>query len=185
MRVVANAVIDYIRECALHDTGRAPTGRRPEMLRRRLGRMHHVLVVETAGVEAQLNIPKDLVQKLGHSEARQVMRRALYLLHQYRKRAERSDNTDHVPAAREMYTAIRGDQGNPKLREWKRRKGVFVDDLVLGSYVNDLKILSTAAHYVQQHVVELWTHNMDFTMFSDEIKKTFGLKVVDSYRLGG
>lgn len=51
--------------------------------------------------------------------------------------------------------------------------------------MNDLKILSTAAHYAQQCRVELWTRDMDFTMFAAEIYATFGVRVVDAYRLGG
>ena len=180
----ANALIDYIRERALHDTGRPPTGRRADALRKRLDQARHVLVAETAGVEAQRNLPKDLVRKLGRSEAREVMGHALELLHQYRGDVERSDHVEYVSAAREMYAAIRSDPDGQKHSEWKRKKGAFVDDPVLGSDANDLQILSTAAYYARRHPVELWTHDMDFTMFADEIWDAFALKVVDTYRLG-
>ena len=100
----ANALIDYIRERALHDTGRPPTGRRADALRKRLDQARHVLVAETAGVEAQRNLPKDLVRKMGRSEAREVMGHALELLHQYRGDVERSDHVEYVSAAREMYS---------------------------------------------------------------------------------
>lgn len=56
---------------------------------------------------------------------------------------------------------------------------------MLGSDANDLKVLSTAAYYAQFYVVELWTHDMDFTMFADEIPMALGVKIVDTYRLGG
>ena len=68
----ANAVIDYIRECALRDAGMPPTGRRADMLRVRLGQMGLVLIPETAGREAQRNLRKDLAQKLGRRSARVV-----------------------------------------------------------------------------------------------------------------
>lgn len=54
---------------------------------------------------------------------------------------------------------------------------------VLGSDAGDLAILSTAAQHAQNHAVELWTHDMDFTMFGDEIMRSFNVKVVDTYRL--
>ena len=61
---------------------------------------------------------------------------------------------------------------------------MLVVDPVLGSDINDLKTLSTAAHYARQCRVELWTRDMDFTMFAAEIYATFGVRVVDAYRLG-
>ena len=83
-----------------------------------------------------------------------------------------------------MYSAISSCPYTQKYARWKKKKGAFAADPVLGSDLNDLKILSTAAHYAQAHPTELWTHDMDFTMFADEIGNAFGLKVVDTYRLG-
>lgn len=65
----------------------------------------------------------------------------------------------------------------------EEEKSMFVIDPVLGSDPNDIKILSTAAHYAQQHEAELWTRDMDFTMFADGILSTLGVRVVDTYRL--
>lgn len=45
--------------------------------------------------------------------------------------------------------------------------------------------MSTAANIAQEYEVELWTHDVDFTMFGDEILNGFGVKVIDSYRLEG
>ncbi len=181
----ANAVIDYIRECALHDAGMPPTGRRADMLRVRLGQMGLVLIPETAGREAQRNLRKDLVQKLGRRSARVVWSSAHRMLHRYRDAFECKDKLGHVAAAREMYASISLNPGSRKLAEWKRKKGAAARGLVLGSDANDLKVLSTAAYYAQFYVVELWTHDMDFTMFADEILRVFGVKIVDTYRLDG
>ena len=183
--VDANAVIDYIRECALRDLGMPPTGRRQDALRKSLEQARHVFVAKTAGVEAQQNLAKDVGQKLGSALARDVTAHAEELLHEYRRKVECGDSLDYVSAARAMYDSISADPGNRKLAKWKKKKGVFVADPVLGSDANDLTILSTAAHYARQYAVELWTHDMDFTVFSDEIWRAFGVKVVDSHRLGG
>ena len=82
-----------------------------------------------------------------------------------------------------MYALISGDPHNEKFSHWKKKKGEYIDRPELGSDVNDLTILSTAAHFAQKHSVELWTHDMDFTMFSDEIWRAFRVTVVDTYRL--
>ena len=185
VHVDANAVIDYVRECALHSAGRAPTGRKAEKLRMRLDQMPRVFVAKTAGIEAQRNLPKDLVQKLGRSEARKLAGRALKILLQYRKAAERNDRLDHVTAVKKMYADICNNPHGQKFSTWARKKSLFVDNPVLGSDANDLRILSTAAYYARRHAVEFWTHDMDFTIFGDEIRNTFGLKVVDTYRLWG
>ena len=181
----ANAVIDYIRECALRDHGFSPTGRRAAALRARLDSAPHVLIPATAGNEARRNLKKDLVQKLGQAKAKTVMNRAYELLYNYIRRNGCMDEVEHVLAARTMYVEIRCDSNNQKIVDWEQKKGMLVADPVLGSDTNDLQILSTAAHYFQMHPTELWTHDMDFTMFADEIYKTFGLRVVDTYRLGG
>ena len=183
--VDANAVIDYIRECTLRDLGKQPTSRRAEALRMRMEQLGHVFVAETAGMEAERNLLKDLAQKLGHEDAAAVKDPAMTLLHQYLDDVGVADAFDHVSAAQEMYTAISGDPTNQKSSKWKRKKGVFIADPVLGSDRNDLIILSTAAHHARHHAVELWTHDMDFTMFADEIRETFGVTVVDTYRLVG
>lgn len=183
VHVDANAAIDYIRECALHDLGIPPTGRKPDMLRRRLGQVSHVFVAETASKEAQRNLRKDIAQKLGRSGINRVTGHAQKLIREYCLAAKCDDYLGHVSAAREMYAAASSDPSSLKFSEWKRKKSVRVDNPVLGSR-NDLRILSTAAHHAQQHAVELWTHDMDFTMFADEIGGTFGVKVVDTYSLG-
>ena len=180
----ANAVIDYMRESALHDLGRPPTGRRAEMLRVRLGQMRHVFVAKTAAKEACRNMKKDITQKLGHSGTDRVLNLALLLLRKYRSKTEREDEVEYVPAVKKMYAMISSDPFNQKFIEWGRKKGIFKNNPVLGSDINDLKILSTAVHYAQFYTVEFWTHDMDFTMFAEEILRTFGIKVVDTYRLG-
>ena len=82
-----------------------------------------------------------------------------------------------------MYALISSYPHNEKYSHWKKKKGEYIDRPALGSDVNDLTILSTAAHFAQKHAVELWTHDMDFTMFGDEIWRAFRVKVVDTYRL--
>ena len=183
--VDANAAIDYARESALHKLGMDPTGRRAAALRMRLDRMPHVFISETASIEAGRNLEKDIRRKVGYSKGVSVYAYASRLLHAYCLTRERTDHLGRVSAARKIYEEINADPSDPRLADWKRRKGEFVYDPVLGSDIHDLNILSTSAHYVQFYEVELWTHDMDFTMFADEIYKTFGLKVVDTYRLGG
>ena len=94
------------------------------------------------------------------------------------------DSLDYVPAARTMYAVINEDPNSQKFSKWKKKKGMFVPDPVLGSDRNDLIILSTAADIAQQYEVDLWTHDMDFAMFGSEILDRFGVKIVDSHRLG-
>ena len=182
--VDANAVIDYIRECTLQDLDMPPTGRRQEVLRESLGQVRHAFVAETAGMEALKNLEKDAVQKLGRRVAANVKDYEESLLHGYLCTVECLDSLDYVPTAREMYNLIRSDPNNQKHTSWKK-KSMFVVDPVLGSDENNLRILYTAADYAQRHTVELWTHDMDFIMFVDEIKGAFGLDVVDSHRLNG
>ena len=185
VHVDANAVIDYIRERTLRDHGMRPTSRRAEALRIHLEQLDNVLVAKTAGMEAKKNLVKDLSQKLKHAESERMKNHALKLLHNYLGTVEAANYLDHVSAVRDMYFAISSDPGSQKFSMWKKKKGMFVADPSLGSDPNDLVILSTAAWYAQNHVVELWTHDMDFTMFVDEIWNTLGVKVVDSHRLGG
>lgn len=180
----ANAVIDYIRERLLHVSGMPPTGRRADVMRQCLDQLPSVFVPETAAIEAERNISKDLIQKLGHEKAQRVLGPAQMMLSEYLEHVQRKDELEHVSTARKMYASISNDPENPKLVTWKKKKGRLVEDPVLGSDINDLKILSTAAHYAQMYTVELWTHDMDFTIFADKIRRTFGLKVVDTYRLG-
>ena len=183
MSIDANAAIDFIRECALHYLGRPPTGRRAEVLRIRLAQEHNVIIAGTAAREAERNMKKDIVRKLGNSESDVVIELALDLLQEYLEKTECEDEIEHVPAAKKMYASIMSDPNNQKLIKWKKKKGVFKNNPILGSDINDLKILSTAAHYARLYVVEFWTHDMDFTIFADEILVEFGLVVVDTYRL--
>lgn len=183
--VDANAAIDYVRECALHKLGWPPTGRRAEELRVCLGRMTTVIVSETAGREALRNLKKDIKRKLGSLKGGEVYSTAAPLLREYLEVAQCPDNIDNVPSARKMYAEINADSSDPRLAEWTKKKGEALTDPVLGSDVNDLTILSTTAYYVQFCEVEFWTHDMDFTMFADEIRRTFDVRVVDTYRLGG
>ena len=185
VHVDANAVIDYIRERTLRDHGMRPTSRKAEALRIHLEQLDNVLVAKTAGMEAKKNLVKDLSQKLKHAESERMKNHALKLLHNYLGTVEAANHLDHVSAVRDMYFAISSDPGSQKFSMRKKKKGMFVADPSLGSDPNDLVILSTAAWYAQNHVVELWTHDMDFTMFVDEIWNTLGVKVVDSHRLGG
>lgn len=181
--VDANAVIDYIRERTLHDHGMRPTGRRAEVLRVRLGQEGRVCVAATAGIEAEKNLVKDLTQKLKRVDADIVKDPATNLLHEYLDNMGVEDYLEHVSTAQKMYAAISGDPQNQKFFRWKRKKGRFVANPVLGSDAGDFAILSTAAQHAQNHAVELWTHDMDFTMFGDEIMRSFNVKVVDTYRL--
>ncbi len=79
----ANGVIDYVRERMLHDSGMPPTGRRADVMRRCLDQLPHVFVPETAAIEAERNISKDLIQKLGHQTAQRVMGPAQKMLSKY------------------------------------------------------------------------------------------------------
>ena len=132
-----------------------PTGRRQEVLRESLGQVRHAFVAETAGMEALKNLEKDAVQKLGRRVAAKVKYYEESLLHDYLRTVECLDCLDYVPAAREMYNLIGSDPNNQKNSSWKKKKGMFVVDPVLGSDENDLLILSTAADYAQRHTVEL------------------------------
>lgn len=180
----ANAVIDYVRERTLYDLGEEPTGRKADAMRRCMDQLPRVFVAETAARESEQNIFNDLKQKLGRRAAARLKRPARKLLDKYLERTRRKDKLEHVAAAREMYASIRCDSSNQKFANWRKKKkdGTQVRP-VLGSDINDLKILSTAAYYVKKHPVEFWTHDMDFTIFVDEIATMFGLKVVDTYRL--
>ncbi len=95
----ANAVIYYIRECVLHDSGMPPTGRRAAALRARLARMRNVIVFETAAGEDRRNLKKDLVQKLGRPDAYRVEHRAHELLEKYLDVTECDGELAHVHAA--------------------------------------------------------------------------------------
>ena len=185
VHVDANAVIDYIRERTLHNMGMRPTSCRMEVLRERLEQIRHVYVAATAGAEAWKNLEKDIRRHLDRKDDTIVADRALALLGEYLDSVGIKDNLDHVPTAREMYATISKDPRNQKFSMWKIGKGVFRADPVLGSDANDLVILSTAASFAQQHAVELWTHDMDFTIFADEIRVTLGVEIVDTHRLGG
>ena len=182
--VDANAVINYIRECALRDLGRDPTDSRAEMLRVCLDQERHVFVAKTAAKEAARNMEKDITSKLKNLDPETVFDRARELLKEYRQKTEREDEIEHVPAVQQMYANIKNDPANPKFIKWKKKKRGRKNSPVLGSDVHDLVILSTAVHYLQTYPVEFWTQDMDFTMFADEIHRTFGLIVVDTYRLG-
>ena len=123
VHVDANAVIDYVREFTLHKLGMRGTGHRAEVLRVRLGQIGPVLVAETAGVEAERNLKKDLEQKLGRGNLRYVSRPAVKFLRKYLTAARVKDNIDRVHAAREMYALISGDPHNEKFSHWKKKKG--------------------------------------------------------------
>lgn len=179
----ANAVIDYIREQALHDLGMRPASHRAEILRRRLAQTRNVSVARTAAKEAQRNLQKDLEKKLDWKVVDMVASRAWWLMGKYCRTNGCGDYFAHVPTARKIYFTIRSDPANQKLLEWRKNKSKYVYDPVLGSDENDLRILSTAARHAGQHAVELWTHDMDFTMFVDEIWNELGVKVVDSHCL--
>ena len=181
----ANAVIDYVRECTLHSLGMDPTGRKADLLRRRLGPLSDVFVAKTAAKEAERNLFNDLKQKLGRATALEIEDDARDLLLEYCEESECLDEHEHVPAAKEMYASIRADPSNKKFSTWKKKKRTKVDSPTLGCDINDLVILSTAVHYVKLGAAEFWTHDMDFTLFANEIHRTFGLIVVDTYRLGG
>ena len=181
--VDANALIDYIGECTLRDRGMPPTGPGAEALRIRLEQERDVVVAKTAYEGAQRDLRKDLVHNLGGPKAESVLEHAQGLLYKCRRTMVRRDKLDHVSAAQSMYAAINADPLNKKLVKWKGKKSMFVVDPVLGSDINDLKILSTTAYFAEQRATEFWTRDMDFTMFADEIYLALGVKVIDTSRL--
>ena len=109
--------------------------------------------------------------------------RALKLLYEYLDNAEVEDYLGHASTAQDLYAAISGDPQSQKFFRRKRKKGMLVADPALGSDANDLAILPTAAQHARNYAVEPWTHDMDFTMFADEIMGVFNVKVVDTYCL--
>lgn len=183
MFVDANAMIDYLRESVMHILGMDPTGPWADALRLCLDQKHHVLMAKTAYRETHRNLSKDLTHKFGGQGADESMDIALPLLRGYRRRV-RLDNTKYVSHAQKMYPSINADSTSSKLAKWKNKKGMHVANPVLGSDMNDLKILSTAVHHAKYRRVVFLTHDMDFVIFADEIYKTFGLKVIDTRRLG-
>ena len=183
MSVNANAMIDYLRESAMHVLGMTPTGPWADALRLHLDQKRYVRISKTAYHETQRNLSKDLMHVLGNQKANAAMNIAVQLLRGYRRRV-RQDNTKYVPQAQKMYAEINADPTNQKLVKWRAKKSVHVANPVLGSDMNDLKILSTAVHHAEHREVAFLTHDMDFVIFADEIYKTFGLKVVDTRRLG-
>lgn len=181
--VDANALIDHVRESALHDLGIPTTSPEANALRVRLGQERDAIVAKTAYGEAQRNLKKDLAHNLDGPEFETVLDRARNLLSKCRRTMMRSDRMDYVGAAQSMYAAINADSTNKKLAKWKRKKAAYVVDPVLGSDINDLKILSTTAYFARRNRMEFWTRDMDFTMFADEIHKALGVTVVDTRRL--
>lgn len=183
VHVDANAVIDYIREYTLHKLNMDHTNPTMAELMRRLGQIRPVYITTTAGREADRNLRKDLVHKLDRSKADKLTGRAYEHLKVYCDKYERVVVDDFIPAAQAMYASISNDPNNQKFAKWRKKKSMRVVDPVLGSDLNDLLILSTAASDAQQHVVELWTGDTDFTMFGAEILRTLGVQVVDTHRL--
>ena len=182
--VDANVLIDYTRERALHDAGLPPTGRGADALRRRLSLMRNVFVARTAGTEAQRNLKKDLAQNLTDSVARRIEHRAGAMLEDYRKAVERNDRLEYVPGARDMYAAIRRNQagrkfrvgaekgeacGQPRTRIRHQRPQNTVDDGALCSGA-PYRVLD-ARH--------------GLAMLAAEICATFGVRIVDAYRIAG
>ena len=183
MFVDANAMIDYLRESVMHILGMAPTDHWAVDLRLSLNQKHRVLMAKTAYRETERNLSKDLAHKLGEQKADEAMDTALPILRGYRRRV-RHDNTKYVALAQKMYARINADSTNQKLVKWKNRKGKHVANPVLGSDINDLKILSTAVHHAKHRRMMFLTHDMDFIIFADEIYRTFGLRVIDTHNLG-
>lgn len=183
MSADANALIDYIRESVMHILGKPPTGPWAVTLRLCLDQQHHVLIPETAYRETQRNLSKDLMRRLKDQNVDTAMDTAVQLLDKYRSRM-RPDNIQYVPQVQKMYARINADPTNQELVKWKYRKGRHVNNPVLGSDMNDIKILSTAVHHAQDCGAVFLTHDMDFTMFADDIHKTFGLRILDTHRLG-
>ena len=179
----ANAMIDYLRESAMHIIGMLPTGPWAEALRLHLDQRHHVLISETVYREIHRNLSKDLIYNLGNKKADRAINIATHILRRYHHRVG-PDNTKYVPEVQKMYAKINTDPANQKLVKWKYRKGMHVTNPVLGSDTNDLKILSTAVHHALDCGAVFLTHDMDFIIFADEISRTFGLRVIDSHSLG-
>ena len=169
--VDANAVIDYARERSLRELGIKSTSNTGSMLRRHLGGHvgeGRVAIPMAAYKEARKNLRKDVVRRVDKTNAEEVYARASLLVNKRLRATVCRDSLALVGEVREMYRAIRSDPKSRKLAEWRSRKGRHAVRPSLGSG-NDLTILSTAAQHAGRRRTELWTRDIDFTMFVDEI----------------
>ena len=183
--VDANVVIDYARERAKRELGIKSASVNAAMLRKHLGRSlgeGRVVIPSTAYDEAQSNLDKDVTRMVDKADAERVLARATLVISAHLSNSVRIDNLALVDEAREMYKAARSIPKSQKFAEWYSRKSRHVSRPSLGSG-NDLVILSTAAQNAKRVHVELWTGDIDFTMFADEIAVKFNVEVVDTSRL--
>lgn len=183
--VDANVVIDYARERAKRELGIKSASVNAAMLRKHLGRSlgeGRVVIPSTAYDEAQSNLDKDVTRMVDKADAERVLARATLVISAHLSNSVRIDNLALVDEAREMYKAARSIPKSQKFAEWYSRKSRHVSRPLLGSG-NDLVILSTAAQNAKRVHVELWTGDIDFTMFADEIAVKFNVEVVDTSRL--
>ncbi len=86
------------------------------------------------------------------------------------------DERGHLQDVKEMYRSIWEDPSKADMvRTWARLKGKKPEDGPPSG--NDLVILSTAAKLSETRDTELLTFDSDFTVFSDEIKERFRVRV--------
>lgn len=186
IHIDANVAIDYARERARRELGIKSTGDSADMLRRHLGRSlgeGRVAISSTAYGEAQRNLYKDVMRTTDDADAGRVLVRAAFLVDRHLGGVVCADDPTLVNEALKMYKAIRSNPRSQKLAEWHLLKSRHMAHPTLGTG-KDLVILSTAARHAKRRHVELWTRDMDFTMFAGEIAARFNVEVVDAYRLG-
>lgn len=178
----ANVVIDYARERALHQLGVKSTG---TVLRRHLGESlgeGRVSIPMVAYNEAKRNLRKDVMHKINASDAEVEFTQASFLIKRLRLNVCKN-NFALVDEVRKMYDVISRDPRSQNLARWRSLKSRHVARPSLG-LGNDAIILSTAAQHAKRRQAELWTRDIDFTMFADEIGAAFNVEVVDTSRLG-
>lgn len=183
--VDANVVIDYARERAKRELGIKSASVNAAMLRKHLGKAlgeGRVVIPSTAYDEARNNLDKDVTRVVGKADAKRVLVRATSVIDVYLRDSVRADSLALVNDANEMYKAARGNPKSQKFTEWYSRKSRHAVRPSLGMD-NDLVILSTAAQNAKRVHVELWTRDIDFTMFAGEIAAKFNVEVVDASRL--
>ena len=181
----ANVAIDYARERALHELGIKSANSKASILRKHLGGAlgrDQVSIPAIAYREARYNLRKDVVRTVDKNHADRVWLHARSVIDGRLRSTLCANNSMLVGEARDMYKAIRNNPRSQKFAEWYSRKSRHVARPSLGTD-NDLVILSTAAQNAKRLHVELWTRDIDFTMFAGEIAAKFNVEVVDASRL--
>ena len=115
-------------------------------------------------------------------DAERVYARAAFLIDRRLRNNVCADDLALVGEVLKMYDAVRSNPKSQKMAEWYSLKSRHVARPILGSG-GDLTVLSTSAQRARRQHVELWTRDIDFTMFAGEIAAKFNVEVVDAYRL--